>query len=90
MEPENKASIEYYSKDFDWKTLEMKYQKYFLTKTQDLPENTLFPENYERNWEIFYKINKENFFKDRKYLLKSFEEISRICDKNCTNYKELS
>jgi methyltransferase-like protein 6 len=28
-----------------------------------------------KNWEKFYKLNKTNFFKDRHYILKEFEEL---------------
>lgn len=80
MEPNEK--VEYYSKDFDWKTLEIKYQEYFSTKTTDFKTDLTFLENYEKNWESFYQMNQENFFKDRKYLLKSFEEILFCCEKN--------
>lgn len=73
--------MEYYSNDFDWKTLETKYQDYFQLKSQELKDSGLLMD-YERNWEAFYQINQENFFKDRKYLLKSFEEISEKCLKS--------
>ena len=28
-----------------------------------------------KNWEKFYKFNKTNFFKDRHYILREFEEL---------------
>jgi hypothetical protein len=82
MEPKAEdPPVEYYSNDFDWKTLETKYQDYFQLKSQELKDSGLLMD-YERNWEAFYQINQENFFKDRKYLLKSFEEISEKCLKS--------
>ena len=75
MEP----SVEYYSKDFDWATLQTKYQPHFQSKDQEVNPVPLL--DYEKSWETFYQINQENFFKDRKYLVKSFEEIQEICMK---------
>ena len=28
-----------------------------------------------KNWDKFYKLNKTNFFKDRHYILREFEEL---------------
>uniref|UniRef100_A0A0G4H2D0 Methyltransferase-like protein n=1 Tax=Chromera velia CCMP2878 TaxID=1169474 RepID=A0A0G4H2D0_9ALVE len=43
-------------------------------------------EKYEkeakRNWDLFYKRNRTNFFKDRNYLKHEFEEIGIIDDKD--------
>lgn len=37
-----------------------------------------FEKNAKRNWDIFYKNNKNNFFKDRHYIDREFIEISKI------------
>lgn len=84
MEP----SVEYYSKDFDWSTLQTKYQPLFESKAQDL-SNPVPLSDYEKSWETFYQINQENFFKDRKYLVKSFEEIQEICSKTRKTHNSL-
>ena len=33
-----------------------------------------------RNWDIFYKQNKTNFYKDRHYLAREFTELSNKLD----------
>lgn len=82
MEEEEKKNVQYYSKDFEWKTLEDKYKTYFQSLSTNQNGNTCVLQDYEKKWEDFYQINQENFFKDRKYLLKSFEEIETLCAKN--------
>ena len=72
--------VEYYNNDFDWKTLEEKYKSVFDGRDESIENNDL--DDYEQSWESFYKANQENFFKDRKYLMKSFEEIGEIIKKS--------
>ncbi|CDJ31725.1 YALI0E24717p, related [Eimeria mitis] len=36
-------------------------------------------ENAVRNWDIFYKHNKDHFFKDRAWLAKEIPEIAAVC-----------
>ena len=31
--------------------------------------------NAKKNWDLFYKRNKENFYKDRQWLTREFEEV---------------
>lgn len=82
MEEEKKENVQYYNKDFEWKTLEDKYKTYFQSLSTNKNEITSVIQDYEKKWEDFYQMNQENFFKDRKYLLKSFEEIETFCTKN--------
>ena len=57
------------------------------TNAQDLlvklNENQVDPKTYDkfekdakRNWDIFYKNNKTNFYKDRHYIKAEFSEIA--------------
>lgn len=41
-----------------------------------------------RNWDIFYKENKNNFFKDRQYLDKEFEELRQLGDDSTLTFCE--
>ena len=35
-------------------------------------------ENYQRlHWDVFYKNNKDNFYKDRHYVKAEFKELAR-------------
>lgn len=34
-----------------------------------------YEQDAKRNWDIFYKNNKDNFFKDRHYINREFKEV---------------
>lgn len=43
----------------------------------------------QKNWDLFYKRNATNFFKDRHWTTAEFEELLSLCEKSDT-YNEVS
>jgi hypothetical protein len=64
--------------DFEW-TNEMEINaKSIIDENSEITNDTKFIQAIEiqaKNWEKFYKFNKTNFFKDRHYILKEFQEL---------------
>lgn len=56
---------------------------------EELKETTVEPNMYQkfekdakRNWDIFYKNNKTNFYKDRHYIKAEFSEMSKAIEQD--------
>ena len=56
-------------------------KKHDLSIVSDFKKNKLEIEA-AKNWDLFYKRNKTNFYKDRHWTLREFEELSGISDGN--------
>lgn len=64
--------------DYVWTAeLEEQCKKIIDQNSDKMDQKTLdkFLEAQDKNWEKFYKFNKTNFFKDRHYILREFEEL---------------
>ncbi len=65
--------------DFEWTSeMEQEAKKIIEENEEILEEQTLtkFLNSQDKNWEKFYKFNKTNFFKDRHYILREFNELA--------------
>lgn len=76
--------VSYYSNDFEWKELKEKYEEYLNLKNEIPSLVSEAKSDYSIEWETFYQQNSDNFFKDRKYLHKCFNEIKDECEKSKT------
>lgn len=62
--------------DFEWtKDMELEAESIIASNTEKIQDK--FLDLQERNWNKFYKNNSTNFFKDRHYLLKEFDELAK-------------
>ncbi|CUM62522.1 uncharacterized protein PRCAT00000073001 [Priceomyces carsonii] len=71
----------------EWGEKQIEEAKEFISKQYEHPvkdfEKKLYNSNPAKYWDIFYKNNKENFFKDRKWLQIEFPTLYKITSKEC-------
>jgi len=67
----------------DLKQLEAQAQEILAKDTSTVPEfwAKKYQNEAKRNWDIFYKRNETNFFKDRHWTEREFTELAEIGDK---------
>ena len=57
--------------------------KIFLQDKQVMPQykQEKLEVNARKNWDLFYKRNRTNFFKDRQWMTREFQELKQLAEK---------
>ena len=75
-------------KYYQWNETMTESAKQIINKDETtLPEDKVTKlENYQRlHWDVFYKNNKDHFYKDRHYLRHEFIELIEACSESITS-----
>ena len=70
----------------EWGEEQIKQAQELISKQYDHPvkefDKNLYNSNPAKYWDLFYKHNRENFFKDRKWLQIEFPSLYKVTSKN--------